>query len=128
LKLIIISTRKAPRNEANFTRDYRILPSLAQDKMLLGEISKSDLQQAPFSTWYTENESGYQVDAAAIEGLESLLEGVEIKIGMAHGVMIASAKCRGFIKFLIRQGLILSRQQCMHSIERNYLRIVKLLQ
>ena len=56
------------------------LPSLAQDKMLLGEISKSDLQQAPFSTWYMENESGYKVDAAAIEGLENLLEGVEIKI------------------------------------------------
>jgi thiol-disulfide isomerase/thioredoxin len=54
----------------------------AQDEMLLGVISKADLQQTPYAAWYTENDQNYQVDSAALSGLDELLSGVEIKIVM----------------------------------------------
>jgi hypothetical protein len=96
------------------------LPSLAQDKMLLGEISKSDLQQAPFSTWYTENESDYQVDAAAIEGLENLLEGVEIKIGMGTWCHDSKREVPRFYKILDQAGINIEHTK-MYALDRKKL-------
>lgn len=52
------------------------------DEDLLGVISSADLKQAPFATWYNENDAAYDVDEAAIAGIEGLLDGVEIKIVM----------------------------------------------
>ncbi|MBT5185308.1 MAG: thiol reductase thioredoxin [Kordiimonadaceae bacterium] len=93
------------------------LPSMAQDKILLGEISKSDLQQAPFSTWYEEYENGYQVDAASIEGLQDLLKGVEIKIGMGTWCHDSKREVPRFYKILDQAGINLEQTK-MYGLDR----------
>jgi len=47
---------------------------------LLGDISKTDLKKAPFSTWFDPEERSYQVDDEALAGIDQLLDGVEVKV------------------------------------------------
>ena len=76
-----------------------------QDEMLLGEISSSDLRKAPYATWYNENDQSYQVDAAAITELDSLFEGVEIKIVMGTWCHDSKREVPRFYKILSAAGV-----------------------
>ncbi len=76
-----------------------------QDEMLLGEISKSDLQKVPYAAWYNESDQGYQVDAAAITELDKLLNGVEIKIVMGTWCHDSKREVPRFYKILSAAGI-----------------------
>jgi len=52
------------------------------DKMLIGIITSLDLQKGPYAEWYNEFSNDYQVDNTSLEGLNRLMEGVEVKIVM----------------------------------------------
>lgn len=82
-----------------------MLPSsiLAQENKtedLLGVISKADLQKGPYATWYNENDQAYQVDQAALVGLDQLLEGVEVKIIMGTWCHDSKREVPRFYKIL----------------------------
>ena len=49
---------------------------------LLGVISKTDLEKAPYSEWFNKSYQDYMVGGNALSSLENLLSGVEIKIVM----------------------------------------------
>lgn len=53
-----------------------------KEEMLLGTISVSELQKAPYSEWFSEGYSSYEVKENSIEKLETLLQKVNIKIFM----------------------------------------------
>lgn len=67
---------------------------------LTGVISKIDLQQAPFATWYSENDTAYEVDEASLAGIEQLLDGVEIKIVMGTWCHDSKREVPRFYKIL----------------------------
>lgn len=74
--------------------------AIAQEEMLLGQISRSDLQQSPYATWYNESDQNYQVDRAALAGLDELLSGVEIKIVMGTWCHDSKREVPRFYKIL----------------------------
>lgn len=88
----------------------------AQDEMLLGHISKSDLLQSPYVTWYVENDRNYQVDRAALSGLDELLAGVEIKIVMGTWCHDSKREVPRFYKILENKGTIDTQ---MIALDRN---------
>jgi uncharacterized protein YxeA len=54
----------------------------AQDEILTGEISKSDLMQEPYSSWYAQSENSYQVDMETVADIETLLKDIDVTIVM----------------------------------------------
>lgn len=95
----------------NFAKFFMVLmvvgmfpsSSLAQENKtenLLGVISKADLQKDPYATWYNENDQAYQVDQAALSGLDQLFEGVEVKIVMGTWCHDSKREVPRFYKIL----------------------------
>lgn len=76
--------------------------SIAQtsDEILLGKISKEDLQKNPFASWYDENDAAYQVDLNTIADLDALLDGVEVKIVMGTWCHDSKREVPRFYKIL----------------------------
>lgn len=54
----------------------------AQEEILTGKISVSELKEAPYSEWYSESYDTYALGDLKTDELVSMLEGVEIKIFM----------------------------------------------
>jgi thiol-disulfide isomerase/thioredoxin len=54
----------------------------AQDEILTGEISKSDLMQESYSSWYAQSENSYQVDMETVADIETLLKDIDVTIVM----------------------------------------------
>ncbi len=49
---------------------------------LLGVISKEQLLNEPYASWYIESDQAYTVDEAALAELKAMLDGVNVKIVM----------------------------------------------
>ena len=75
-----------------------------KEEILLGVISKADLQNGPVSIWYFENEKKYTVDNNALANIDSLLEGVEIKIVMGTWCHDSQREVPRFYKILKEHG------------------------
>ena len=69
-----------------FNSFYTYSQSLATDahgnKMLLGKISRKDLEQDPFNSWFNKMYQEYQVDSSPISRLMPLLQGKQFTIFM----------------------------------------------
>lgn len=72
------------------------------DEILLGEISKADLQKGPYAVWYNENDTAYEVDLDTITKLDTLLEGVQVKIVMGTWCHDSKREVPRFYKILSR--------------------------
>lgn len=76
LTLIIINS-KAQQNKAFQTMDEK-----TKTIMLVGTSSKAEIEQAPFSTWYSVNHDSYKPNPATIEELKKHTNSVSIAIFM----------------------------------------------
>ena len=84
------------------------LPTSAQEnktEMLLGVITKQDLQEKPFASWYNASSDGYNVDEASLKNLENLIKGVDVKIVMGTWCHDSKREVPRFYKILSSQGI-----------------------
>lgn len=72
--------------------------------ILVGKAQKSDLQQEPFTTWYTMHYSEYQTDQETISELKKHLKDLEITIFMGTWCEDSHEKVPQFYKILEQIG------------------------
>lgn len=71
-----------------------------EEEMLIGEISVSDLKEAPFSDWYEESYNTYNLEDLKSDELNRLLKGVKIKIFMGTWCSDSQQEVPHFYKIL----------------------------
>lgn len=71
---------------------------------LLGVISKDQLLEQPYATWYEENDRTYNVDESLMEALERLLDGINVKVIMGTWCHDSKREVPRFYKILSSAG------------------------
>lgn len=87
-------------------------PSLAWSadrEMLVGKISRSDLQQKPYADWYQKYDQAYQVDRVVAVKLPTLLIDVDITIVMGIWCHDSQRQVPRFYKILAEAGADMNR-------------------
>ncbi|MGB6151235.1 MAG: thioredoxin family protein [Pricia sp.] len=75
-------------------------PAQAQEDMLVGEISVSELKEAPYSEWFIDGYDTYNVKDAVKDELAALLDGVHITIFMGTWCSDSQREVPHFYKIL----------------------------
>lgn len=77
----------------------RTLDEKTNTPMLVGISSKTEIQQAPFSTWFTANHDGYKPNPATIKELKKTPKAFPSLFLWELGVKTVNNKYLLFIKF-----------------------------
>ncbi|WP_300566851.1 thioredoxin family protein [Flavobacterium sp.] len=94
LALTIINC-KAQENKAAQTLDEK-----TKTPMLVGTSSKTEIQQEPFSAWYSANHDSYKPNPATIEELKKHINDVSITIFMGTWCEDSQHQVPGFYQVL----------------------------
>jgi thiol-disulfide isomerase/thioredoxin len=121
--LMAFSARTAPINKIVYSEKS------GQD-ILLGKVSRSDLQEEPFREWFNEGYSSYEVDQDVIDAIPiTAIEELKITIVLATWCPDSRRELPRFLKILDLMGfpeenisfICVNREKKVPSMDLNYL-------
>lgn len=86
--------------EAQQNKATQVIDEKTNTPMLVGNSSKIEIQQAPFSTWYVANHDSYKPNPATMEELKKHMDGISITIFMGTWCEDSQHQVPGFYQVL----------------------------
>lgn len=75
-----------------------------KEEMLLGVISRNDLEQSPYDSWFSEGYSSYTTDSAMVEAIKPLLKDKKLTVFMGTWCEDSQREVPRFFKILDQAG------------------------
>ncbi len=71
-----------------------------QEEILVGTISRTELEKKPYGDWFLETYKDYNIDSTQVKNLDSLLSGVKIKTFMGTWCSDSQREVPAFYKIM----------------------------